>query len=297
MPSPKPQALASRLLPPNLWAFHFVEPSSGERDSRRTSGVHRRFVPGTCSTLRLNTGQSLRVRSRNRHAEPPPVRGESVRPTAVNFRMRKASPFFRRLTLPGTTRQQQHGPRVPSREHRPASSSSPPDADPGCLLERHSQGAAFQLLGHHAERRGPARPPHTLPALVMTFGHRVTWLADVSPAHVRLMSGLPARHSFRVRRLDFREPKLEAFPYPQTKVLSPSRIALQRPATCSASSLDALTGKPLSFGPFALELFAAGDLPRTPGSMKTRSRSSPSRELHAPATLNAHRRDEPRGRD
>jgi hypothetical protein len=38
-------------------------------------------------------------------------------------------------------------------------------------------------------------------------------------------------------------------------------------------------------------------LPRTPGSMKTRSRSSPSRELHAPATLNARRRDEPRGRD
>ena len=213
------------------------------------------------------------------------------------FPNEKASPFFRRLALPGTTRQQQHGPRVPSREHRPASSSSSPDGNPGCLLERHSQGAAFQPLGHHAEHRGPARPPHALPALVMTFGHRVTWLAGVSPAHVRLMSGLPARHSFRVRRPDFREPKLEAFPYPQTKVLSPSRTALRRPTTCSASSLDALTGKPLSFGPFALELFAAGDLPRTPGPMNTRSRSSPSRELHAPATLNARRRDEPRGRD
>lgn len=213
------------------------------------------------------------------------------------FPNEKASPSFRRLASPGTTRWQQHGPRVPSRGHRPESSSGSPAGDPGCLLERHSQGAAFETLGHHAEHRGPTRPPHALPALVMTFGHRVTWLAGVSPAHVRLMSGLPARHSFRVRRPDFREPKLEAFPYPQTKVLSPSRIALRRPATCSASSPDSLTGKPLSFGPFALELFAAGDLPRTPGPMKTRSRSSPSRELHAPATLNARRRDEPRGRD
>src|SRR5438552_3122627 len=81
------------------------------------------------------------------------------------------------------------------------------------------------------------------------------------------MSGLPARHSFRLSRADFRGQKTEASPYPLVSVLRHQSPTYRRALTYSASSLVALTGKP--FGCFRTSglswlSYSPSGFPRTP---------------------------------
>src|SRR3954470_13181117 len=100
----------------------------------------------------------------------------------------------------------------------------------------------------------------------MSFEHRVTRLAGVTPRPYRPMSGLPTRHSFR-RPFERRFPRTEARSFPVTldgRRSSP-RDPYRGPEASSATSLDSLTGKPFPcgqhFGPFIVELFTAGISP------------------------------------
>ncbi len=114
----------------------------------------------------------------------------------------------------------------------------------------------------------------------MSFEHRVTRLAGVTPRPYRPMSGLPTRHSFR-RPFERRFPRTEARSFPVTldgRRSSP-RDPYRGPEASSATSLDPLTGKPFPcgqhFGPFIVELLTAGISPDAEPCHRSGSSLSP----------------------
>lgn len=86
-----------------------------------------------------NHGTAAPGRSQTK-GDAPRVTGVH-RPSGIN-----ASQLFRRL-MPPAPPVRQHGPRVPSREHRSHPLEGPPSIRRDSLLEPHSQGPAFESPG------------------------------------------------------------------------------------------------------------------------------------------------------